>query len=29
MLGENAAGTGTVMREHTVRGYAEQAGFAK
>jgi hypothetical protein len=22
------AGTGTVMREHTVRGYAEQAGFA-
>src|SRR5215211_1856434 len=28
MVGENAAGTGTVMREHTVRGYAEQAGFA-
>jgi hypothetical protein len=23
-----AAGTGTVMRKHTVRGYAEQAGFA-
>ena len=29
MVGENAAGTGTVMREDTVRGYAEQAGFAK
>jgi 2-polyprenyl-3-methyl-5-hydroxy-6-metoxy-1,4-benzoquinol methylase len=28
MVGENAAGTGTVMREHTVRDYAEQAGFA-
>jgi len=28
MVGENAAGTGTVMREDTVRGYAEQAGFA-
>jgi 2-polyprenyl-3-methyl-5-hydroxy-6-metoxy-1,4-benzoquinol methylase len=28
MVGENAAGTGTVIREHTVRGYAEQAGFA-
>jgi 2-polyprenyl-3-methyl-5-hydroxy-6-metoxy-1,4-benzoquinol methylase len=28
MVGENAAGTGTVMREETVRGYAEQAGFA-
>jgi 2-polyprenyl-3-methyl-5-hydroxy-6-metoxy-1,4-benzoquinol methylase len=27
MVGENAAGTGTVMREQTVRGYAEQAGF--
>jgi SAM-dependent methyltransferase len=27
MVGENAAGTGTVMREDTVRGYAEQAGF--
>jgi SAM-dependent methyltransferase len=29
MVGENAAGTGTVMREDTVRGYAEQAGFTK
>ena len=28
MVGENAAGTGTVIREDTVRGYAEQAGFA-
>jgi len=28
MVGENAAGTGTVMREDTVRGFAEQAGFA-
>jgi SAM-dependent methyltransferase len=28
MVGENAAGTGTVMREGTVRSYAEQAGFA-
>lgn len=28
MVGENAAGTGTVMREDTVRGYAEKAGFA-
>ncbi len=28
MVGESAAGTGTVMREDTVRGYAEQAGFA-
>jgi 2-polyprenyl-3-methyl-5-hydroxy-6-metoxy-1,4-benzoquinol methylase len=27
MIGENAAGTGTVMREDTVRGYAQQAGF--
>jgi SAM-dependent methyltransferase len=27
MVGEHAAGTGTVMREDTVRGYAEQAGF--
>jgi hypothetical protein len=27
MVGENAAGTGTVMRADTVRGYAEQAGF--
>jgi SAM-dependent methyltransferase len=28
MVGENAAGTGTVMREDTVRGYAQEAGFA-
>ena len=28
MVGESAAGTGTVMREDTVRGYADQAGFA-
>jgi SAM-dependent methyltransferase len=28
MVGENAAGTGTVMREDTVRGYANHAGFA-
>ena len=28
MVGEDAAGTGTVIREDTVRGYAEQAGFA-
>jgi hypothetical protein len=28
MVGENAAGTGTVMREDTVRGYAQRAGFA-
>jgi ubiquinone/menaquinone biosynthesis C-methylase UbiE len=28
MVGENAAGTGTVMRAKTVRGYAEQAGFS-
>ncbi|MDQ3676531.1 MAG: SAM-dependent methyltransferase, partial [Actinomycetota bacterium] len=27
MIGENAAGTGTVMRAPTVRRYAEQAGF--
>lgn len=27
MVGGNAAGTGTVMRERTVRTYAEQAGF--
>jgi SAM-dependent methyltransferase len=27
-VGENAAATGTVMREDTVRGYAEAAGFA-
>jgi 2-polyprenyl-3-methyl-5-hydroxy-6-metoxy-1,4-benzoquinol methylase len=29
MVGENAAGTGTVIREDTVRSYAEQAGFAR
>jgi 2-polyprenyl-3-methyl-5-hydroxy-6-metoxy-1,4-benzoquinol methylase len=28
MVGENTAGTGTVMRQDTVRGYAEEAGFA-
>ncbi len=28
MVGESAAGTGTVMREDTVRDYAQQAGFA-
>jgi 2-keto-3-deoxy-6-phosphogluconate aldolase len=28
MVGEHAAGTGTVMREDTVRGYAQQGGFA-
>jgi hypothetical protein len=28
MVGESAAGTGTVMREQTVRDYAGQAGFA-
>ena len=28
MVGENAAGTGTVMREDTVRGYGQRAGFA-
>jgi SAM-dependent methyltransferase len=28
MVGENAAGTGTVMREDTVRDYAQRAGFA-
>jgi 2-polyprenyl-3-methyl-5-hydroxy-6-metoxy-1,4-benzoquinol methylase len=27
MIGENAAGTGTVMREDTVHDYAQQAGF--
>lgn len=27
MVGEGAAGTGTVMRADTVRGYAEEAGF--
>jgi len=29
MVGENAAGTGTVMREDTVRRYAGGAGFAE
>ena len=28
MVGEDAAGTGTVMRSGTVRAYAEQAGFS-
>ena len=28
MIGEDAAGTGTVMRASTVRGYAEEAGFS-
>jgi len=28
MIGENPAGTGTVMRAETVRRYAEEAGFA-
>jgi hypothetical protein len=28
MVGDDAAGTGTVMREDTVRGYSAQAGFA-
>jgi hypothetical protein len=27
MVGEGAAGTGTVMRSDTVRRYAEEAGF--
>jgi SAM-dependent methyltransferase len=27
MVGEDAAGTGTVMRQDTVRGYASEAGF--
>ena len=27
MIGENAAGTGTVMRAETVRRYAAEAGF--
>ena len=27
MVGDGAAGTGTVMRSDTVRGYAEEAGF--
>jgi len=29
MVGEDPAGTGTVMRESTVRAYAQQAGFAE
>jgi hypothetical protein len=29
MVGEDAAGTGTVMREATVRDYAERAGFSR
>jgi 2-polyprenyl-3-methyl-5-hydroxy-6-metoxy-1,4-benzoquinol methylase len=29
MVGEGAAGTGTVMRAGTVRGYAEEAGFRR
>ena len=29
MVGEGAAGTGTVMRLETVRGYAEDAGFSR
>jgi SAM-dependent methyltransferase len=29
MVGENPAGTGTVMRESTVRRYAEEAGFTE
>jgi SAM-dependent methyltransferase len=29
MVGEDPAGTGTVMRESTVRDYAERAGFAE
>jgi hypothetical protein len=28
MVGENPAGTGTVMRTGTVRSYATEAGFA-
>jgi 2-polyprenyl-3-methyl-5-hydroxy-6-metoxy-1,4-benzoquinol methylase len=28
MVGEGAAGTGTVIRAHTVKEYAEQAGFS-
>lgn len=28
MIGEDPAGTGTVMRSATVHGYAEQAGFS-
>ena len=29
MVGEGAAGTGTVMRSDTVRRYGEEAGFAR
>ncbi len=29
MIGEDAAGTGTVIREQTVRDYAHQAGYAQ
>ncbi len=29
MIGENAAGTGTVMRPETVRRYADEAGFTR
>ena len=29
MVGEGAAGTGTVMRADTVRRHAEEAGFAR
>ncbi len=29
MVGDNAAGTGTVMRAGTVRQYADQAGFGR
>jgi hypothetical protein len=29
MVGENAAGTGTVIREDTVRDYASRAGFTR
>jgi len=29
MVGEGAAGTGTVMRADTVRAYSEKAGFTE
>ena len=29
MVGDNAAGTGTVMRTATVRRYADEAGFGR
>ena len=29
MADQPSAGTGTVMRPHTLRGYAEEAGFAE